>query len=138
MCSGGGFRSVKNGFEENRAGVIQTLRGLIVAYCAGLRVEYFEVGSGLEEAFSKRQRLELLVGGHHQLIGIAFALTALGVGDYFGEQARSMEVDIGVQVVAAEGIDRHGKALRDVAVAQVLAHDGAVFRFGLGIVVAVP
>lgn len=42
------------------------------------------------------------------------------------------------RVVATELIDRCRKALRDVAVTQMLAHDGAVLGLGLGVVVAVP
>jgi hypothetical protein len=49
-----------------------------------------------------------------------------------------MEVDVGVQEIAAEVIDRRGKALRDMTVAQMLAHDGAILGLGLGVVVAVP
>ena len=49
-----------------------------------------------------------------------------------------MEVDVGVQEVLAEGVDLGGKALRDMAVAQVFAHDGAVLGFGQTVVVAVP
>jgi hypothetical protein len=55
---------------------------------------------------------------------VALALAALGVGDDFCEQARSMEVDVRVEVTAAEGVDQPREALRDVAVAEVLAHDG--------------
>ena len=49
-----------------------------------------------------------------------------------------MEVDVGVEVVAAEGIHQCGETLRDVAVTQMFAHDGAVLGFSLGVVVAVP
>ena len=49
-----------------------------------------------------------------------------------------MEVDIGVEVVTAECIHQCGEALRDVVVAQMLAHDGRVLGLGLCIVVAVP
>jgi len=48
-----------------------------------------------------------------------------------------MEVDIGIEVFAAESIYPWGKVLRDVAVTQMFAHDGGVLGFGLGIVVAV-
>ena len=37
-----------------------------------------------------------------------------------------MEVHVGVQILAAEGVDERCEALRDVAVAEVFAHDGAV------------
>ena len=49
-----------------------------------------------------------------------------------------MEINIRVQMIAAERVDQVREALRDVAVAQVLAHDGTIFGFGLGVVVTVP
>ena len=55
----------------------------------------------------------------------------------FGEQARTVEIDVGVEVLAAEGIDQVSEALRDVAVAEVFAHDRAILRLGLRVVVAV-
>ena len=49
-----------------------------------------------------------------------------------------MEVDTGIEVVAAESIHQWGEVLWDMAVTQMLTHDGAVLGFGLGVVVAVP
>ena len=55
-----------------------------------------------------------------------------------------MEIDIRVQMILAERVNQHRKALWDVAVAQVLTHDGAVLRvaglgpLGLGVIVTVP
>ena len=49
-----------------------------------------------------------------------------------------MEIDIRIQMLATERVDQRRKALRDVAVAQVLAHDGAILGFGLGVIVTVP
>ena len=46
-----------------------------------------------------------------------------------------MEVDVGIEVIPVEGVDQRGEALRDVAIAQVLADDGAVLTFHQGIVV---
>ncbi len=40
--------------------------------------------------------------------------------------------------ILAEGVDESGEALRDMAVAQVFAHDGAVLGFRQAVVVAVP
>lgn len=48
---GGRFRSVENGFKECRACVVQSLRGLIIAHCRGVRIEVFEGDVGLEELF---------------------------------------------------------------------------------------
>ena len=49
-----------------------------------------------------------------------------------------MEIDVGVQELSAEGIDFPGKALRNVAVAQVFGYDRPVLRFSQPIVIAVP
>ena len=49
-----------------------------------------------------------------------------------------MEINIWVQMILAERVNQGRKALRDMAVAQVLAHDGAVLGFGLGVIVTVP
>ena len=60
------------------------------------------------------------------------------IGHGFGKEAGPVEVDVGVQVIPAEGIDLPGKAPRDGAVAQVLAHDRPILRFGQTVVIAVP
>jgi len=112
-----------NGLEENRTRVVQTLCGLIIADCPGLRIKLLERTGGLKILLIQGQRLELLVGSHHHFVGIALALAAFGIGDGFGEQAWSVEIEIGIEVVAAEGIYRCGEALRDVAVAQRFAYD---------------
>ena len=52
FCSGGCFRSIKDSFEENCTGIVQTLRGVIITHCGGLRIELFEGDSGLKELFS--------------------------------------------------------------------------------------
>ena len=59
----------------------------------------------------------------NELVGIALALSPLVVSDGFGEQARSMEVDVRVEVIAAERIDAGREALRDVAVAELFTYD---------------
>ena len=46
---GGCFRSVENGFEQSCACAVQSLRGLIIAHCRGLRIEIFEGDVRLEE-----------------------------------------------------------------------------------------
>ena len=49
-----------------------------------------------------------------------------------------MEIDVRVEVLAAKSVDQGREALRDVAVAQVFAHDGVIFGFSLRVIVAVP
>ena len=51
---------------------------------------------------------------HHQALRVAFADSALRVGDLLGEQAGPMEIEVRVEILGAEGIDRRGEALRDV------------------------
>ena len=51
------------------------------------------------------------------------ALATLCIGDGFGEQARSMEVEVSVEMIAAERINEGREALRDVAVAKLFAYD---------------
>ena len=48
-----------------------------------------------------------------------------------------MEIDVGVEVLLVEPVDLGGEALRDMVVAEDLADDSGVFRFGEGVVVAV-
>jgi hypothetical protein len=48
-----------------------------------------------------------------------------------------MEVDVGVQEILAEGVDLGGRALGDMRVAEVFAHDGAVLGLRQAVVVAV-
>ena len=92
----------------------------------GLGIELPEGDAGLEELFGIGQGLELLVGRHHEFVRVAFALTPLSIGCGFGEQARSVEIDVRVQVRLVKGVDQSGEALRDMAVAQVLTDDGAI------------
>lgn len=46
-----------------------------------------------------------------------------------------MEDQIGIEVRTVEGVDERGVLLGDMAVAEVLAHDGTVLGFGQGVVI---
>jgi len=81
------------------------------------------------------ERLEFLEGGLHVFIPIAFPLLSLGIGHGLGEEARSMEVHIGVQVLPAGGVELLGKVLGNMGLAQVFADHYGIFRFRQGIVV---
>ena len=78
-----------------------------------------------------------MLGRHHQLVRIAFTPFPLGIRDGFSEQAGTVKVDVGVQVIMAEVIHWCRKVLWDMAVAHVLAHDDTVLRLSLSVVVAV-
>ena len=48
-----------------------------------------------------------------------------------------MQIDVWVEVLAAESIDHCGKALWDMAVAKSLSNDGAVLALGQLVVIGV-
>ncbi len=81
---------------------------------------------------------EFLIRGHQGRVGIAFSLFPGLVGDGVREQAGPVIVDVRVEVLAMEGIEQAGPALRDMGMAEELAHDMAVLAFHQGVVVAVP
>ena len=56
----------------------------------------------------------------------------------FRKETGAVEVDVGVEEFVAERVDRVGETLRNMAVTQVFAHDGAVLGFGQAIVIAAP
>ena len=64
---------------------------------------------------------------HHVLVAVFLALFSLGIRDRFREETRPVEIDVRVEVVRAEGVDQAGAVLRDMRVAQMLAHHRAVF-----------
>ena len=67
------------------------------------------------------------------ILGTVDALDApwlAGVGQFGGEQARAVEEQEGIEVLDLEGVEACGVALRDVHVAEDLAHHGAVLGLG--------
>ena len=138
MRSGHGVRSVEDRREAPFPCVVQTLCGLLIAYYCCPYLKLLDGHAWVETLRRPGQRVQLLLRRHHQRRGIALALTAFGVGDDFGEEAGAGEVELGVEVIAAERLDEACNALRDVAVAQVLAHNAPILRLSLGVIVAVP
>ena len=84
------------------------------------------------------QRFEFVEWGHDEFVWVALADLAFGIDLFGGEVAGAVEVDVGVEEVAAEGIDVAGEALGDMRVAELLANNAAVFAFHQGVVVGVP
>src|ERR1700680_4099163 len=83
------------------------------------------------------QNFELAERGHDQLVRVPLADLAFGIDLFGGEVAGAVEVDVGVEEVAAEDIDVAGEALGDMRVAELFANDAAVFAFHQGVVVGV-
>ena len=94
-----------------------------------------EGDAGLQEVLGLWQRFEFFVGRHHVLEKVALADFPLDVGYRFGEETGAMEVDVRIEKVVAESVDLGGEALRDMAVAEVFAHDGAILGFRQAVVV---
>jgi hypothetical protein len=94
--------------------------------------------AGLEELVSIRERFEFFIGCRHLLVAIAFALSALAIGDDLREETRPMVVDVRHQMLLIEAVHPGGELLRDMTVAEDLAYDRGVFLFSQGVVVAMP
>ena len=119
-------------------GIGQSFRGLIIGHLMGLVFEALEGDAGSEVNERWWQTFELVERCHDQLLWVALADLAFGIDLFGGEVAGTVEVDVGVEEVAAEGIDVAGEALGNMRVAELLANDAAVFAFHQGVVVGVP
>ena len=114
----------------------------------GLRVgdgvEPVERQAGLQMGVRIVERLERLVGRGDALARIAAPDLACRVAVLDREQAGAVVVEerrehaLGEGRPQAVGVDPGGVALRDVVVAEVLAHDVADLALDQGVVVAVP
>jgi len=111
---------------------------LIIGHLNGLVFKALEGDAGSEVEGQGWQRFEFVEWGHDELVWVALADLAFGIDLFGGEVAGAVEVDVGVEEVAAEGIDVAGEALGDMRVAELLANNAAVFAFHQGVVVGVP
>src|SRR5258705_13256511 len=86
--------------------------------------------SGIEPApeRSKRPTWSTFLKAHWKVLAASdfFSVAVWTPRGGFGEQARAMEIQVGVQILPIEGVDKRREALRDMAVAEVFAHEGAV------------
>jgi hypothetical protein len=60
--------------------------------------------------------------GHHLLIRIDFLDLTPVVGNGYREKTRPVEIDVGIEKVTVILVERFGTGLRDISVAQMLAH----------------
>ena len=115
--------------------LIEASGGFIIAAFAGDCIELFEGDARLEIALGFRQGFQFLVRRHHVLIAVVLAEFALGVGIFSGKVTGAMEVEVGGQDTAGEGVHVLGKASRDMAVTEMLAHGRAVLALDQGVIV---
>ena len=93
--------------------------------------------TGLEIVIGLVQGFEFVIGRHEVFIGVGFALFAFRIDDGVREETRPMVVEIRIEVLLVEAIDKQRPTLRQMGIAEDLAHDGAVFTFRQGVIVAV-
>ena len=127
MPSSGVVLGIVDVTEQFGASLVEEASGLIVADGVGDVIELSEGDAGFEVGFGIREGLELLVWGHHLFVAIAFTKAALVIDFLGGKEAWSMEVEVRGEDVLSEVIDLLSEAAGDMGVAEVFAHDGAVF-----------
>lgn len=120
------------GAHELVTGALDALGGLEARGCEDELVEGLEGGAGPEEAFGVGQAAEPVVGGGDFGLGIALFDAAGGACDVDGEQAGPVEVEVGGEGVAEEGVDEVCEGSREEDVAEPLSHDAPVPGFDEG------
>ena len=117
--------------EQRQPGLVEFFGRLNIGERAGQRVQVIERDALAHERRRVRQAGQLVQRRHRVFCPIP-ALDAPGllrVGQVGGEQARAVEVQERIEVFDAEDVEAHRVALRDVLVAEELAHDRAVLGF---------
>ena len=120
------------------ARLLQSIGGRVVAEPVSDGVQSVKAYARFQVRLCIGEGFECLIRGHQGLIRVTLALFSGRVGDGDREQAGPMIVDVGIEVLAMEGIEQAGPALRDMGMAQELTHDMAVLSFHQGSVIAVP
>lgn len=126
-----------DGCKQSRAGLLQAFGGFIITHGPGLDEQVLEGDAGLEAAGARRQAVQLLQRGAHEVLGIGGADLAFGIHRLLREQAGAVHVQVGHEVLLTECIDGPGVFLRNVGVAESAPDDHAVLGLDQGIVVAV-
>ena len=107
-------------FEQLQPSCLQPFGRHAVTHLMSERIQLLEGQARLQVAGRIRQRLELLVGRHCQLVGVGLAHLALVADGLPGKQAGAVVVDVGVGMPAVELVDGCRPLLRDVAMAEQL------------------
>ena len=122
--------------EEFDLGLLHAAGRFGVAEGQGDAQERFDLQSRTQEAcgiFQRHQRFQ-----RSPVAVVADAFSPLGIDQDFGLGAGAMVIEIRVEVVAIEAVDALGVSLVDVSVADMLAHDPAVFGLDQAVVAALP
>lgn len=126
-------------FEQDRAGLIEFLRGLDIGQSVGHLPQIIKRDVRAQEGVCIGQAGKLVQRRHDVLCPVHPPdAPGLGlIGHSGSEQTWAMEVQKWIQIFTAEGVEVCGMVLRGVFVAEQLAHHHAVLGLDQAIVVAV-
>ena len=117
---------------------MQGIGGRVVTDSVSDVIQYRKAQARFQIRFGVGDGFEFLIGCHQGFVRITLALFPGLVSDGLWEQTGPMIVDVGIEVLAMKVIEQAGPALRDMGMAEQLAHDMTVLAFHQGVVVAVP
>ncbi len=98
----------------------------MVAHRVGLATESVHGEFGFEVICELGDGLQSIPRGHDLVVRVGLSDLAFGVDLVDREVAGSVEVEIGIELIGVEAIDRCGVVLRDMTVAHELVDDRAV------------
>jgi hypothetical protein len=128
----------RDGLEQPAACVVQGQDCLRVAHPSGLCIQLLHSDAQFELLTDIGEGFQLLIRRLHVPVVIALTLRSFGIRDRLREKTRAVEVAVRVEVIRTECIDLFSTLLRDMRVAQVLAHHRAVLGFCQGVIVGMP
>ena len=95
----------KDALIEFKFGRVQLFGGLIIADRRGHVIELLKRPSWFEVLLGLRQGCEFIIGGQHGFVGITLSRLAFGVNHDDREKTGPVKVDVGIEVVAMEGVE---------------------------------
>ena len=124
--------------EEVPTGLLEPVRGLVVAELVRDHIQYFKRGLRFQVVFGLRKGFELLIGRHHGDIPVELAFLALRIDSGLRKEARPMKVDIGIEVLLVQGIDERGPTLGNVGMAKAFTHHRPILTFHEAMIIRLP
>jgi hypothetical protein len=115
--SGSGLGSPIEQVEEFKPGDIHGIGSLQITLSFRLQLKLRDSDPVAKEVTLNWQICQLVQRSLHHVVPVSLSDLSLRVDDLFGKQIWTVQVDIWVEVFAAEHLDDGGKALRNVAVA---------------------
>ena len=115
-----------------RRACCRAIGGRVVTDSVSDVIQYRKAQARFQIRFGVGDGFEFLIGCHQGFVRITLALFPGLVSDGLWEQTGPMIVDVGIEVLAMKVIEQAGPALRDMGMAEQLAHDMTVLAFPPG------